>query len=123
MRPADRLTRNLFAARGDSSRRPTGAAQLLPRFSEVLRGRGWVAGAVLARELDTNLRALRDAAHESRGLILGGNQGYCLTLEASLTDVQAVVRRLYSQSREMRERAMEIEKVRHGNVQDFGGAA
>lgn len=117
------LTGNLFAARGDASRRPTGAAQLLPRFREALRGRGWVAGAVLARELGADLRALRDAAHESRGLVLGGNRGYCLTLEATLTEVQAVVRRFYSQSREMRERAMEIERVRHGSVQDFGGAA
>jgi len=114
---------DLFAARGDTSRRPTSAAQLLPRFRDVLRGRGWVAGATLATLLDTNLRALRDAAHESRGLILGGNRGYCLALEASLTDIQAVTRRLYSQSREMRERAMEIERVRRGTADDLDGAA
>lgn len=123
MTSAHSLQPDLFAARGDVSRRPTGAGQLVPRFLQALRGRGWVAGCVLAAELGSDLRALRDAAHESRGLILGGNKGYCATLAASLEDVHAVTRRLYSQSQQMRERAMEIERVRHGSFQDFGGAA
>jgi hypothetical protein len=119
MRPAGHP--DLFAARGDVSKRPTGGAQLVPRFFAALRDRGWVSGAALASELDTDLRSLRDAAHQSRGGILGGQKGYCLTVQASLEDVTSVINRLYSQSREMRERAMEIERVRHSSR--YGDAA
>jgi hypothetical protein len=114
---------SLFGAGGDVSRRPTCSAQLVPRFVGALRDRGWVAGARLAVELEADLRTLRDAAHHSDGLILGGNRGYFLTLQASIEDVVAVTNRLMSQSRHMRERAMEIERVRHRCVRDVGGAA
>jgi len=123
MMPATSAQPDLFAARGNASKRPSGAAQLVPQLRSALRGRGWVAGAALAAELGTDLRGLRDAAHESGGYVLGGNKGYCLTLEATLIDVQAVVRRFFSQSQQMRSRAMEIERVRHGSVQNFVGAA
>ena len=112
---------DLFAARGDRAKRPAGAAQLVSNFLEALRSRGWVAGAVLVQELGVDLRMLRAAAHESGGHILGGDKGYCATVQASLEDVTAVVNRLYSQSRAMRERAMEIERVRHGLI-DRGAA-
>jgi hypothetical protein len=106
---------NLFAASGSRGRRPRNAAQLLPRVLLALEGRGWIAGAVLARELGTDLRALRAVAHESAGQIVGGDKGYCRTIEASpsLEDVNAVVNRHYSQARAMRGRAMEIERVKH----------
>ena len=108
-----RVQPDLFSARGNRSQRPSGAALLLPRFLAALRARGWVAGAILAQELGADLRTLRDAAHESGGRILGGQRGYCITTQASLEDVTATVNRLYSQAREMRERAVEIERVRH----------
>jgi len=106
---------DLFAARGDRFKRPA-SAEMVPRFLNALQGRGWVAGAVVAQELGSNLRTVRAAAHESGGLILGGDKGYALTTQASLEDVTAVVNRHYSQARQMRARAMQIEKVRHGTV-------
>ena len=36
--------------------------------------------------------------------------------QASIMDVTATVNRLYSQAREMRERALEIVRVRHGVI-------
>src|SRR4051812_25634221 len=112
---------DLFAARGDSSRRPQYASRLVDPFLTALRGRGWVAGALISRELGADLRTLRAAAHESRGHILGGNRGYCRTLEAPLEDVTRVVNRLGSQAAQMWRRGMEIERVRHGH-DSLGGS-
>jgi hypothetical protein len=71
------------------------------------------------------MRSLREAAHKSRGAIVGGQRGYGLTRGVPLDDVQAVINRHLSQSRQMRERAMEIDRVRHrsGAVGVLGGAA
>jgi hypothetical protein len=107
---------DLFAARGDVTRRPTGGARLVPQFLESLHGRGWVSAAALASELHVDLRKLRDAAHESGGRIISGQRGYSLTWTSSVEDVYAFTKRMYSQAREMRTRAMEVERIRHGRV-------
>jgi hypothetical protein len=113
---------DLFAARGDAQRRPCVVA-LVPRMLAALDGRGWTRAAVLCRDLGTDARSLREAAHQSSGRILGHQRGYILTTQATLEDVQRVARRLLSQAGHMRARVLEIERVRHGSVQDFGGAA
>ena len=106
---------DLFAAHGSSDRRPA-VAVLLPLVLTALKGRGWVSARVLARQLDTDDRSIREAAHKSGGRILGGQRGYCLTIQASLEDVHRVTRWLLSQAGQMRGRVAEIEKVRHGIV-------
>jgi hypothetical protein len=71
---------------------------------------------VLASELQVDLRTLRDAAHESGGRIISSQRGYSLTWASSDEDVDAFTKRMYSQAREMRNRAMEVEGIRHGHV-------
>ena len=106
---------DLFSAHGDRERRPD-VGGLLPRLLDALDRRGWVSAKVLARELDTDDRSIREAAHHSGGRVLGGQRGYALTQQASLDDVQAVTRWLLSQSARMRGRVVEIERVRHGGL-------
>ena len=113
---------NLLAARGDARKRPS-VALLVPRMITALDRLGWVSAAVLEVELDTDKRALREAANRSDGRILGNQKGYCLTTQASLEDVHKVTRRLLSQSNQMRERVRQIERVRHANCGDLGSAA
>jgi hypothetical protein len=110
--------RDLFAARGDAAKRPS-VDELLPRVVAALDGRGWVSAARLSTELGADARALREAANRSSGTILGGNRGYALTRQVPLEEVTAVINRHLSQSRQMRQRAMEIERVVHS----LGGAA
>ena len=111
MRPAGHP--DLFAARGDRAKRPSGGAQLLPRFLGALRGRGWMAGALVAQQLGVDLRTLRATAHDSGGQIIGGQKGYALVAETPVAEVREVIARHLSQSREQRERAMEIEREFH----------
>lgn len=92
------IQQSLLSARGDVSRRPV-ADRLVPLLLAALAGRGWVASAVLVRELGVSKRELREAANRSGGHVLGGQAGYCVTLEASVQDVVAVVNRHYSQAR------------------------
>ena len=90
----------------------------------ALDGRGWVRASVLCLELDTDKRTLREAANKSAGRVVGHQCGYCLTTQAALEDVVAVVNRHLSQSREQKVRAMAIERVRHSSCGDLlGGAA
>ena len=112
--------RNADAAHGDATKRPS-VETLVPRLLGALAGRGWVSAAVLAVELRTDARALREAAHRSDGLVLGHLPGYILTTEATLEEVHAVTRRLLSQSNRMRDRVRQIERVRHAH--SVGGAA
>lgn len=107
---------SLFAARGNRAFRPDGVtvSRMLPRLLAALDERGWVSAAVLADELGTDTRTIREAAHESGGLVISGQQGYALTMQASIEDVDTFTGRMYSQAREMRERAMQVERVRHG---------
>ena len=120
--PGIRPQRDLLAAKGDRRRRPV-VTDLVPRLLAALDDRGWVAGATLSVELGADLRSLREAANKSAGLVLGGNKGYALCRQAPLADVDAVIGRFLSQSREMKRRALEISRVRHGNCTDTGTAA
>lgn len=114
---------DLFAAQGSRERRPYVNA-LLPRMLAALDGRGWVGAATLCVELETDRRSLREAGNKSAGRIIGHQRGYCLTTQAALQDVAAVVARHLSQSREQKVRAMAIERVRHAACGDIlGGVA
>jgi hypothetical protein len=108
---------DLLASNGDVGRRPIVTA-LVPRMIRALDRRGWVSAATLCTELRTDKRSLREAAHCSDGHVLGHQRGYTLTTQASQEEVNAVTRRLLSQSNHMRERVRQIERVRHsaGNL-------
>lgn len=104
---------NLLAAHGDVRRRPKGTAALVPRLIAALRGRGWVSARVLSRELGVDVRTIREAAHESAGEVASGQSGYALTVEVPVGELDRVIGRFYSQAREMRQRGLELERVRH----------
>src|SRR5690606_26599100 len=95
-----RFQPDLFAAHGDRRKRPM-VTTLVPRMLAALERRGWVGASTLVAELDTDKRALREAAHQSDGRILGNQKGYILTTQATLEDVHKVTRRLLSQSNQM----------------------
>src|SRR5262245_26972617 len=116
-----RTARYLLSAHGSSNCRPR-VGSLVPAFEQALDRRGWVSARTLALLLNVDARSLREAAHQSGGRILGGQNGYVLTSQATLEEVHAVTRRLLSQSNQMRARAMEIERVRHAARADQGVA-
>ena len=58
---------------------------------------------------------LRSLARYSRGEIVGSSaKGYCLTRQASVEDVGAVVGEWLSRSKQMRARVSEVLQVMHG---------
>ena len=113
---------DLFAAQGDTRKRPS-VTSLVPRMIAALDRRGWVGASALVTELETDKRAIREAAHMSDGRVLGNQRGYILTTQATLEDVHKVTRRLLSQSNQMRDRVRQIERVRHATCGDLGSAA
>lgn len=109
-------TPSLFRAHGNPARRPR-VASLLPRMLGALDNRGWVSARRLSAELDdVDDRALREAASRSQGRILGGRLGYARTEQASIREVERVVNFLIGQSRRMKQRAVEILRVKHGSA-------
>lgn len=101
-------------AQGSRKKRPRPSTSLVDRLcAELDRRAGWVSASTLATVLDVDDRAIREAAQQSAGRVLGGQRGYCLTARASLEDVQLVTRALLSQAARMRQRVLEIERVRH----------
>lgn len=58
-------------------------------------------------------RGLRQMAEDSKGAILGGQRGYCLTKHASNSDIDHVERALLSQGRKMLDRAREVRIYRN----------
>lgn len=103
---------SLLAARGDRRRRPL-VEDLIPRVLSFLNDRGWVSARALRESLGIDERTLREVAHKSNGRIVGGQHGYCLTEQASLREVELVVRFLLGQAGRMRQRVIEIQRVRH----------
>jgi hypothetical protein len=86
----------------------------------ALQSRGWVSSRALCQELHTKPRTVREAAHKSCGEVISGQRGYRLTRESTVEDVSAFSSRMYSQAREMRHRALEVESVGRG-VLGHGG--
>ena len=83
----------------------------LKRLQRTLEGRGWVTRAVLAAELGVSVRALRDAASESGGAVLSGNDGLKLTSEATQDEVDDCCGRFSSQVSAMTRRIVETRAV------------
>jgi len=86
---------------------------LLPALIEALDRQGWVTAKTLARLLDSNDRAIRDAASQSQGRVISGQRGYCLTHQASVQDVQHAANWLRSQGTKMIQRAYDTERAMH----------
>jgi hypothetical protein len=94
-------------AHGDVDRRPN-VAELLPRLLLALEGRGWVGARTLSVQLGTDDRSIRQAASDSGGRVIGGQNGYCLTRSASANEVRRCIGFLLGQAARMKERAFAI---------------
>jgi hypothetical protein len=88
-------------------------SQILPRLELYLRGRGWVTRRVIAADLQTDDRTIREAASQSEGRIISGQKGYCRLVEATIPEVQHAADWLRSQAKQMLERAYAIEQAMH----------
>lgn len=102
--------RRALDAEGDGSS-PSVSASLTDRLISALANRDWTKREQLARMLGCSVRAVRDAASESRGHILSGNEGLKLTREASAEEVAECLGRFTSQIHEMSRRVVEIRAV------------
>lgn len=71
-------------------------------------GTRWIKGSILAVELVVSDRALRDLAESSDGLIISGNQGYCLLENATVEEIRNSANRLISQGRKMARRGIRM---------------
>lgn len=92
---------------------------------ELLRGQGWRTARQIdqARKFQLERRGLpgngwsdrlvRALAHESAGLIIIGNKGYCLLAESTPEEIAHAAARLRSQGQKMIERSIEILRVYH----------
>ena len=85
----------------------------VPQLIAALSGRGWMKGRDLARLLDTDDRTIRAIANASDGAIISGQQGYHLTHQASVQDVQHAANWLRHQAQAMTRRAFRIEQNMH----------
>ena len=94
----------------------------LKRLQRTLEGRGWVTRAVLAAELGVSVRVLRDAASESGGAVLSGNEGMKLTSEATQEEVEDCCGRFRSQVSAMTKRIVETQAVWAGVHKHAPGA-
>lgn len=66
-----------------------------------------------AKSCGLNERVVRAVAEDSKGKILGGQKGYCLTKHASVAEVAHVEAFLLSQAAKMKHRAYEIRQARN----------
>ena len=91
---------------------PVVSATLSDSLVSALTGRQWVTREKLSHELRVSVRAIRDAASQSRGRVICGNRGLRLTVEASDEEVDECCGRFTSQIHEMSRRVVEIRAVR-----------
>jgi hypothetical protein len=99
-----------FARAADTSR----AQQYADHVITLLSDGSWRrAKAICAAIPGLTDRSLRMIAEQSRGSILGGQKGYCLTKYASNDEIDRCERWLLSQADSMRGRAVEIRKARN----------
>lgn len=84
----------------------------LNTLTACLIGRRWTNRAVLAVELGWTIRAVRDTASQSKGQILSGPKGLCLTVHASAEELEHSRLILLSQARSMIRRALELDAWR-----------
>lgn len=103
--------RELFAPRPKRDLVDDGA-----QLAVWLRGKGWQTAAAIERALGFDDRYMRRIANASRGHVISGQEGYRLTLEASLPEIDHARNALLSQARDMERRAIEIDRVRHGRI-------
>jgi hypothetical protein len=102
----------LLATRSRSERAEPG---LLAELKARLDGRGWVRRRILCAELGIKDDRLRSLARYSNGEIVGSSaKGYCLTRQAAVEDVSAVIGETLSRSKQLRARVSEVLKVLHG---------
>lgn len=95
----------------DAERRDGDVSRLKFRLS----GQGWMTAKQLSGYGYTD-RELRHLASASNGDIISGQQGYRLTVEASVEEVDHAEKWLISQANAMRERAVEIRRARNRRV-------
>jgi hypothetical protein len=80
---------------------------------ELLRGRDWQTSKDLGCATEADKRILRAIAEASEGQIISGQNGYKLTIEATLPEIDAAAAWLKHQGEQMIRRYTEIQRVRH----------
>lgn len=98
------------------SKAPRVADSDVRQLLQALTNRGWRQGALLMRVFGWNERKLRAIAHATHGQVISGDRGYCLTVEASIADIDAFDARMAGQIAHMQQRRVEVQKVRHAHV-------
>lgn len=99
----------MFGALSDAQRLALQVESLKAR----LQGCGWMTRRQLCARYDYTDRELRRLAEHSNGDIISGQQGYRLTHEATIDEVNHAEAWLLSQAAKMRERALEIRLARN----------
>ena len=80
-------------------------------IQRFLAGQGWIRAKAFPP--GWNERRIRAAANASEGLVISGQKGYRLTLEATIEEARKASAWLRHQATAMTQRAVEIERVYH----------
>lgn len=94
------------------------SADLPAKLVNALRMGQWVHREDLARRLGVSVRQIRDAAHESNGEIVSGQEGLKLTIFCTPLEVLDAEARMASQIHQMTERVAAIRFVFEGRTQE-----
>jgi len=79
-------------------------------MANALLNAHWLTARELGEAVGLNPRALRRAAHESRGKIISGQRGYCLFGNSSTEEQEEAVSTLRSRAKKITARADELER-------------
>ena len=96
--------------------RPDTDEQSLAVFKAYLRDRGWVLSKLIALDLKLKDRDCRALAEASKGEIIGGQQGYKLTSQATPEEIHHATASLESRATKMARRAQEIRRASHRSI-------
>lgn len=91
--------------------RDLSSLELQQALIKTLLHGGWRHRDDLALQLNVSVRAIRDAASQSKGQILSGQNGLKLTVCATPEEVEDALGRLTSQISEMTTRAVQTRNV------------
>lgn len=103
--------------------RPRGRGKALPaseaeleRFIAALGGRRWMTASRLRDAIGFDDKKLRDLRKLAKGRIISGQKGYCLTTEATASEIDHAASWLESQAREMQASAIDIRNFSHSLI-------
>jgi hypothetical protein len=88
------------------------APEEIAEMIAFLNGQDWVKARLFP--VGWTERRIRAVASASKGRVISGQQGYKLTLQATIDEVTKARNWLLGQAEEMRRRVAEIDRVYHG---------